>query len=377
VKITDVVVLRVGFIVCVRIDTDAGISGFGEAHPASGTAGKPGAVVAAILEAREFLLGRDPSRIEDIWQHLFRRQVFRGGADPMAALSAIDVALWDIAAKEAGWPLHRLLGGPVRDRVRLYKHLVGDDPEALADAAREAVAAGYTAVRLYPFGPFDESLPVSSRARARLAARHVEAVRLAVGDDVDVIIDTVCRLTPPEALEVARAVEPYGLLFFEDPIEPDDPEAVVRFAERSPVPIATGERLQTIYQFRQLLDGGTIAYIRPDPSLVGGITGFRKIAALAESVYVGIVPHMPLGPVLLLTCLHLSACTHGVPILEYPGEAPTSIQQHVLGSPRQVGGYLPIPTGVGLGASVVSEDRDWDGFARAPLLNADGSLRDY
>lgn len=376
-KITGVVVLRVGFIVCVRIDTDAGISGFGEAHPASGTAGKPGTVVAAIVEARDFLLGRDPGRIEEIWQHLFRRQVFRGGADPMAALSAIDVALWDIAATEVGWPLHRLLGGPVRDRVRLYKHLVGDRPEVLADAAREAVAAGFTAVRLYPFGPFGKALPVSPRARARLAARHVEAVRLAVGDDVDVMIDTVCRLTPPEAMEVARAVEPYGLMFFEDPIEPDDPAAVVRFAERSPVPIATGERLQTIFQFRQLLEGGTIAYIRPDPSLVGGITGFRKIAALAESAYVGVVPHMPLGPVLLMTCLHLSVSTHGVPILEYPGEASAAIQQHVHGSPLAVDGHLPVPTGVGLGASVVSEGTDWHGFARAPLLNADGSLRDY
>jgi galactonate dehydratase len=377
VKIVDVVVLRADYLICVRIDTDAGISGFGEAHPASGTAGQSGAVVAAILEAREFIVGRDPARIEEIWQHLFRRQVFRGGADPMAAMSAIDVALWDIAARAVERPIHALLGGAVRERVRVYAHLLGDDPAALAASAREAVAAGYTAVRLYPFGPFDQPLPVSLPGVARRAAASVEAVRLAVGDDVDVMIDTVCRLTPTEALEVARAIEPYRLLFFEDPIEPDDPDAVTRLAARSPVPIATGERLLTIFQFRQLIAGGSVAFIRPDPSLVGGITGFRKIAALAEAAYVGVVPHMPLGPILLMTCLHLSAVTSGVPILEYPGWPAASIREQVSGSPRQVEGFLPVPTGTGLGAEFVGNGTAAGDFDRRPLHNADGSLRDY
>src|SRR6266542_3770936 len=129
-KIVDVVVLLLHHTICVRIDTDEGISGFGQAHPASGTSSGPAAVVAAITDMRDFLLGRDATRIEEIWQHLFRRQVFRGGADPMAALSAIDIALWDIAATAVGQPIHQLLGGPVRDRVRLYKHLLGgSEPE--------------------------------------------------------------------------------------------------------------------------------------------------------------------------------------------------------------------------------------------------------
>ena len=175
---------------------------------------------------------------------------------------------------------------------------------------------------LYPFGSFSQPLPTSTIGIARTAARYVEAVRSAVGDNVDITVDAVCRLTPGEAMEVARAIGPYHVLWFEDPIEPDDPAAISRFAAVSPVPVATGERFLTVYQFRQLIADGTVAYIRPDVGLVGGITGFRKIAAIAEAAYVGIAPHNPLGPILTATNLQLAAATYGVSILEHTEMSP-------------------------------------------------------
>lgn len=376
-RITGLDVLRVDRFVCVRIDTDEGLSGFGESHPASGTAGNPRAVLGAIEECRDFVLGRDPERIEELWQHLFHRQVFRGGADPMSALSAVDTALWDLNARAQGRPVHALLGGAVRDRVRLYAHVRGDRPEAVAEAAATAAAAGFTTVRLYPFGPFDRALPTSVLALASLAAENVEAVRLAVGPDVDIIIDAVCRLSPPEALEVARATAPYGLLFFEDPIAPDEPAATSRFAARSPVPVGAGERLLTIFDFQRLLADGSIAYIRPDPSLVGGITGFRKIAALAEATDVAVVPHNPLSPLLTATCVQLAAATSGVNIVEYAADPPAEIAAAFPGAQLPSRGHFAVENRPGLGVTVVDTQRPPVPYARSPLLNDDGSLRDY
>ncbi len=267
----------------VKVTTDEGITGVGELHPASGTRGTPMVARAAVDYCAEYLMGKDPTDIEKHWQHMFRRCVFRGGSDAMAAIGAIDMALWDIKGKAAGMPVHRMLGGPTRNRVRVYVHLTGDSPQEMSDNATRLVEEGYTALRFFPLGAFSGGLPGSLMGVVRTMESYTEAVRRAVGPDIDLMIDVVSRLTPPEAIAAGRALEPYGLYFFEDPIEPDNIDAMAQVAERVPIPIATGERLYTIYQFRELLNKNAAAYIRPDLSLAGGITNCKKIAALERA----------------------------------------------------------------------------------------------
>jgi galactonate dehydratase len=373
----------------VRVHTDEGISGTGELHGGSGGSGTPYTMPAAVRYMAEYLVGKDPLQIERHWQHMFRRQLFRGGADPMAAIGGIDMALWDIKGKAAGLPVYALLGGPTREKVRCYVHLAGETPEQLAADARKRVAQGYTAVRFYPLGRFSpapgETGTEFSRASytriAGMAAERVAAVREAVGPDVDVMIDVVNRLQPPEALAVANAAARYNLYFFEDPIEPDNLDAQADFARRSPVPVSTGERLQTIYQFQDLLNRKAAAYIRPDISLAGGISGLRKIAALAEASYAGVVPHNPMSAVATAACVHLDAAIHNCPVQEYVGDEFEKPKIDLVPEPlRFEKGYLIVPDKPGLGVELNDEALKRYPplpFNRAPVLYPDGALRDY
>jgi len=358
-------------------------------HPASGTGGTPFTPLAGVLYCAEYLAGQDPLQIERHWQHMFRRCLFRGSSDVMAAIGAIDMALWDIKGKAAGLPVYSLLGGPTREKVRLYVHLRGDLPEQLAEQARARVEEGFTAVRLYPFGQFGrhgveyghglESM--SFRGMVRNAVARVEAVREAVGPDVDVMIDAVNRLTPPEAIEVGRALQPYGLYFFEDPIEPENMDVWGYLAVHLPQPIATGERLYTIYQFRDLLAHKGAAYVRPDPSLAGGITNCKKIATLAEASYVGTVPHNPLSCVLTAACVQLCAAIHSAPVQEYPGDEHEKPKADLVKEPlKREGGYLLVPAAPGLGIELNEEAFKYyppEPYTRPALVSPDGSLRDY
>lgn len=382
-KIIDVEVIEAHYWRWVRVHTDEGLSGIGELHGGSGGSGTPYTAVAAVKYMAEYLLGKDPLHIEKHWQHMFRRQLFRGGSDPMAAIGAIDCALWDIKGKEAGKPVYVLLGGPTRDRIRLYVHLNGSSPKELADDARRRVSEGYTAVRFYPLGQFNggEFGDASYTAIARIVEDRVAAVREAVGPDVDVMIDVVNRLSPPEALLAARACEPYNLYFFEDPIEPDSLEAQADFTRRCPVPVATGERLQTIYQFSDLLSRNAAAFIRPDISLAGGISGIRKIAAIAEAHYVGVIPHNPMSAVATAACAQLDAALHNVPIQEYPGDEWTKPKIDLVPEPYVFDhGYLLVRDKPGLGIELNDDALKHYpalSFDRAPVINRDGSLRDY
>ena len=367
----------------VRIKTDEGISGIGELHGGSGGSGTPFTVAAAVQYMAEYLVGKDPLHIENHWQHMFRRQLFRGGSDPMAAIGAIDCALWDIKGKEANQPVYALLGGPTREKIRLYVHLIGDSPEQLAEDALRRLEEGYTAVRFYPLGQFNggEFAVASYTKIARIVEDRVRAVREAVGPDIDIMIDVVNRLTPPEALHVARACEPYNLYFFEDPIEPDNMDAQAEIARRAPMPIATGERLQTIFQFSDLLSKKGAAFIRPDISLAGGISGIKKIAALAEAHYVGVIPHNPMAAVATASCAHLDAALHNVPIQEYPGDEWEAPKIDLVPEPLEFdNGYLILRDTPGLGVELNDEALKHYppiAFDRAPVINRDGSLRDY
>jgi galactonate dehydratase len=331
----------------------------------------------------EYLVGKDPLHIEKHWQHMFRRQLFRGGSDPMAAIGAIDCALWDIKGKAAGLPVYALLGGPTRERIRLYVHLTKYGPEELAEEAAQRVEEGYTAVRFYPLGRFggEEFGNASYTGIARMVEERVKAVREAVGPDVDIMIDVVNRLLPTEALLAARACAPYGLYFFEDPIEPDNLDAQAEFARQSPVPVATGERLQTIYQFQDLLDRKAAAFVRPDISLAGGISGIKKIAAIAEANYVGVIPHNPMAGVATAACAHLDAALHNVPVQEYPGDEWQKPKIDLVQEPLEFEkGYLVLNDRPGLGVALNDEAFEHYPpmpFNRAAVMNRDGSLRDY
>ncbi len=213
---------------------------------------------AAVDYCAEYLVGKDPLHIERHWQHMFRRQLFRGGSDMMAAIGAIDIALWDIKGKSLDKPVYELLGGPTREKVRLYTHLAGNSPEALAAQASARVEEGFTALRVYPFGDFgssdfEEGRGLESMSYSGMqnnAVERIAAVREAAGPDVDIMIDVVNRLTPAEAIGVGRALEPFQLYFFEDPIEPENMDQWGWVAQQQPIPLAMGERLYTVYQFR-------------------------------------------------------------------------------------------------------------------------------
>ena len=365
----------------VKVMTDEGIYGVGEVHPASGTGGTPFASRAAIEYHAEYLVGKDPREIERNWQHMFRRCLFRGGSDAMAALGGIDMAVWDIAGKAAGLPVHKLIGGPTRNQVRVYGHLGGDTPEAMAENAIELKDQGYTALRYYPIGSFSASMMPGYQELVHIAVSYTAAVREAVGPELDLMIDVVNRLTPPEAIAIGRALEPYGLYFFEDPIEPDSIDAMAYVAANVPMPVASGERLYTIYHFQELVNKNASAYARPDMSLVGGITNMRKIAAICEAGYVGVAPHNPLSPVMTAANVQFDAATHNIAIQEYrPTEAIEATAELVDQPMEMKDGHLQIPDRPGLGI-----DLNLEAFKHHPperrvrpvLTTSDGALRDY
>ena len=388
-KIVNVETLHVNRFMYVKVITDEGIVGIGELHPASGTGGMPYLPLAGVRYCADYLIGQDPLPIERHWQHLFRRCLFRGGADVMAAIGALDIALWDIKGKALGKPVYELLGGPTREKVRLYTHLSGNTPQALATEAAALVADGFTAVRLYPFGDFGTGDVTTGRglenmsytAMVRNAEARVAAVREAVGPDVDVMIDVVNRLTPVEALALGRALAPYNLFFFEDPIEPENMDIWGQLAAQLPMPVAMGERLYTIYQFQDLLNQKGAAFVRPDPSLAGGITNLKKIAALAEARYVGVAPHNPLSAVLTAACVQVDAAIHNFAIQEYPGDEYTQPKRDLVKEPlTREGGYLLVPNRPGIGIELNEEAfKHYPPvpYRRPPLLAPDGGLRDY
>src|ERR1051326_3805504 len=293
-KITDVKTLLIDSYLFVQVHTNAGITGLGE----SGAWGFLEASEQAVQTFKRYLVGQDPLRIEHHWQYLYRSSHFSGAAI-MGALSAIDIALWDIAGKHFGVPVYALLGGKTRDKARVYYHVLGDSIESLVDGCRAAKSRGFTAVgHLSPFGDEPREQPYFKTHAAKMghAIDAVRQFREAVGDDVDLCIEIHRRLAPAEAIVLARGIEPYRPMFYEDPILPDNFDAMGLVAENIHIPIATGERLHTIFEFEMLLRRGAVQYVRPDVCMCGGITGAKKVAALAEANYVGVVPHNPLGP---------------------------------------------------------------------------------
>jgi galactonate dehydratase len=383
-KITRVEPLLVDRFLLVRIHTDAGITGIGE----SGTWGHLEASAAAIAKFGEYLAGKDPFPIEHHWNVMLRANHFTGGAIN-GAVSAIDIALWDIKGKFFNVPVYELLGGKVRDRARLYGHVKGRTIGSLLQEAVRLKETGFTALgHLNPLLDEDESVPYFKPHAAKIedAIDNVRRLREAVGPAVDLCIEIHRRLTPPEAIALARGIEKYTPLFYEDPLRPNSFDAMALVAGQIGIPIATGERFTSIYQFQTLLTRNAVQYLRPDVCLVGGITGAKKVAAMAEAHDAWIVPHNPLSPVSTAACLQIAACIPNFAIQEYPSRTPElDGSTDLLGAGLATGlaeqrdGFMAIPDAPGIGIVLAPEIEQRFPYRPRPIRmrpHLDGSVVD-
>ena len=287
----------------VRIETDAGIHGIGEASLQY----KDSGLIAELEDFKRFIVGKDPFQIEHIWTSLYRRVTWTGGPVTMSAISAIDLALWDIKGKALGAPVYELLGGKVRDRVRLYANGWFEDavtPEAHAEAAFRTVSEGYSAVKFYPF----KGEQVITPERIAQGVSLVRAVRDAVGASCEIGIDIRARLDVWSAMRVAQELEPYKVAWLEEPVQFDNVDALAQLAKRIRVPVSTGEQLYNRWEFRALLEKNAVAIIQPDICHAGGISELKKIATAAETYYVSVAPHNSNGPISTVASLHLDTC---------------------------------------------------------------------
>ena len=284
-----------------RVSTDEGIVGWGEPV----VEGRAEVVRAAIDVFAEYLIGEDPLRIEHHWQVLTKGGFYRGGPILSSAVAGIDQALWDIAGQAYGAPVHALLGGPLRDRARVYAWVGGDEPAELTDAIAAHVEAGMTAVKMNASGRLS---PVPTAAEVNDVVRRVSAAREALGDDRDVAIDLHGRASLPAARMILPAVAPLRPMLVEEPLVPEQTHLLGDLVRCSPVPVATGERLYDRSGFLPALQAG-VSVVQPDLSHAGGISEVRRIAALAETFGALLAPHCPLGPIALAASLHVAFAT--------------------------------------------------------------------
>ena len=318
-KITDVKLVFAKHYLFVHVYTDEGIVGLGEA----GNWGYLMATAAAIEKFKEYLIGKDPFKIEDFNQNFYRSVYFRGSV-VMSAISAIDIALWDIKGKALGVPVYELLGGLTRDKVRVYASpMVRDkDPEQLAKRYIDLKKQGFTAAKIFVNGN-DKSLKEGHdeyfSGRIEMELEKVKICREAVGYDFDFILEAHRGMTLPEAVAFGRAVEPYRPMVLEDPVTPDNYDTMAEVASKIGVPIATGERFTSLREFEVLMSRHAAQYVRPDVCAIGGITTAKKVAAIAEAHDVLVIPHNPLGPVSTAACLQICASIPNLGIQELPG----------------------------------------------------------
>jgi galactonate dehydratase len=328
-------------------------------------------------------VGKDPRYIEHHWQYVYRSYHFRG-AVIMGALSAVDIALWDLAGKRFGVPVHELLGGKCRDTVRTYFHVKGETVDDLVAGCKRARELGFTAVgHLNPLLdlPRGGIYFVPHARKIEQAAANVAAFREAVGPDVDLCIEIHRRLKVHEAVALGSAIARYHPYFYEDPIKPDDSDAMAEVARNVPVAIATGERLHTIHEFEMLLRREAVQFLRPDVCMAGGITHCKKIAAAAEAGEAEVVPHNPLGPVSTAACVQLSASIPNFAIQEYPQLEAAGVAASLVDDPlRLEDGFLVVPDRPGIGINVNEAEAEKLPFRPVhfrPMLHRDGSVVDW
>jgi galactonate dehydratase len=295
--------------VFLKIETDEGITGWGEPV----LEGRAHTVVAAVEELGDYLVGKDPFLIEDHWTVMYRAGFYRGGGIHMSAIAGIDQALWDIKGKALGQPVHQLLGGQLRERIRVYSWIGGDRPADTAAAALEVASRGFTAVKM---NATEELQYVDSHAKIDQLLERVQAIRDALGPHFGIGVDFHGRVHRPMAKVVARELEPFKLMFIEEPVLSEHAEALKEIANHCSTPIALGERLFSRWDFKNILHAGYVDIVQPDPSHAGGITETKKIAAMAEAYDVALALHCPLGPIALAANLQLDAVCYNAFIQE-------------------------------------------------------------
>ena len=358
--------------VFVKIYTDEGIAGVGE-----GTLEyKEKAFLGALEHIKEYLVGKNPLNVEQHFHNIYRDAYWRGGPVLMSALSAVEMALWDILGKYLNVPVYQLLGGKVNDRVRIYVNgwfAGAREPKEFAEKAKQAVKRGVTAMKWDPFGK--SYLDISNEALDK-ALRCVAAVREAVGDKVDLLIEGHGRFNIPTGIKIAKELEQFKPMFFEEPIPPDSLEALKAVRDKSPVAISAGERLYTRWDYRRFFDIMPADYIQPDISHAGGIMELKKIAAEAECRYIPFAPHNPSGPVANAATLQLAANTPNFCILEImysDVEWRKDITNEKL---EYKDGYITIPDRAGLGIEINEDECLKHPYKPHTLRHYDGTLTD-
>ena len=335
----------------VRVEASDGAVGWGEAS----LEGHAEAVDGAMESLRDRFLGHDPFAIEDIWQIAYRGGFYRGGPVLMSALSGLDQALWDLKGKALGLAAWEMLGGKLRDRVRAYAWIGGDRPDDIAEAATARRAQGFSAVKMNATAELDWI------GTPKLFDDVIARVQAAQNAGMDVGLDFHGRVHKPLAKQLAKALEPYGLLFIEEPLLSENYEGIAQIAHLTSTPIALGERLYSRGDFKPLFESRSVDIIQPDLSHAGGISECRKIAAMAEAYDIAVAPHCPLGPLALASCLQLAACAPNVALQEMSLGIHYNVGADLYSycndrSPlTAVDGFLPIPTGPGLGVVIDEE----------------------
>lgn len=378
-KITDLTLIPASKYLFVKIITDTGISGIGEV----GAWGFIDAAAECLKKFRGYLVGKDPFQIEHHNQYMYRSMYFRG-AILMSAISAIDIALWDIKGKALGVPVYELLGGRTRDKVRSYGAVFQFTPEAMAKGCLELKKQGFTCARLMITGDMSQTQTGMEddifNGKVKKYTDMVAACRQAVGEDFDFVLECHRSLTPSEAIAFGNAVEKYHPLFLEDPIAPDNVEVMADVASKISIPIATGERCINIQEMELIMTKKAARYVRPDVCALGGITPAKKVAAMAEANYVGIVPHNPLGPVSTAACLQLDASIPNFTIQEFPSFYLQGGEAAMLKEPLEVEhGYIKVPNRPGIGIELIDDISEKFPPRQRGInaqINYDGSVRD-
>ncbi len=343
----------------VKLYTDSGLTGVGEASLERNDI----VVVKALESLKDFLVGKDPFQIEYIWNALYKQTFKYGQLIILTALSGVEQALWDIKGKALGVPVYELLGGKLRDRVRAYANAWAfqevvtemtekDTPESLAKNALKMVDKGFTAMKWDPFRHGGQVIPKSEE---EFAIACVKAVREAVGPSIDLLIECHGRFNMISAIRMAQKLEPFDPFFYEEPIPPDNIDALAALQAAINLPIATGERLYTRWEFRPLLEKQAARIIQPDICNVGGIWELKKIAAMAEAYYVAVQPHNSNGPVQTVASLHLDASIPNFVFQEFFYPYLDQYNEILTEPIKYQDGYLEIPTGPGLGTDIREE----------------------
>lgn len=358
--------------VFVKVYTDEGITGVGE-----GTLEyKEKAFLGALEHIKEYLVGKDPRDIEQHFHMIYRDAYWRGGPVLMSALSATECALWDILGKSLGVPVYQLLGGKCNDKVRIYVNgwfAGAKEPEEFAEKAKIAVQRGVTAMKWDPFG---KSYLQISNADLDKALRNVAAVREAVGNSVDLLIEGHGRFDVPTGIKIAKELEQFKPMWFEEPTPPDNLEALKAVRDKSPVPISAGERLYSRWDYRKLFDTRAADYIQPDISHAGGISELKKIAAEAESRYIPFAPHNPSGPVANAATLQLAAACPNFCILEIMYSDVDWRKDVTNEALEYKDGYIKIPDKPGLGIEINEEECLKHPYQPHTLRHYTGALTD-